>query len=93
MLILNQRNCLSSPLHPTILTAHSPAQELSSEELLRYLSTEVGKLGSGCGAAVLVRDVLRLADRDGTGTVGRKEWVRAYSAVKELLRDGEGVEL
>ena len=78
---------------PHLKYFHPPAQELSSEELLRYLSTEVGKLGSGCGAAVLVRDVLRLADRDGTGTVGRKEWVRAYSAVKELLRDGEGVEL
>jgi hypothetical protein len=64
---------------------------LSSEELLRYFSTRAGALGGG--GTALVRDLLRLADRNGDGTVARREWVRAYSAVKELLRDEEGLEL
>ena len=66
-------------------------QVLSSEELLQYFSTKDIVLGGG--STTLVRDLLRLADRDGNGTVARREWVRAYSAVKELLRDEEGLEL
>ncbi len=66
-------------------------QVISSEELLHYFSTKDKALG--VGSTTLVRDLLRLADRDGDGSVARREWVRAYSAVKELLRDEGGLEL
>ena len=42
------------------------------------------------GGAALVRDVLRLADRNGDGVIDRREWVRAYAAINELVRDEEG---
>jgi hypothetical protein len=66
---------------------------LSSEELLRFFSESTKGKPLGGGGSALVRDLMRLADRNGDGTVARREWVRAYSAVKELLRDEEGVEL
>ena len=42
------------------------------------------------GGAAVVQDVLRLADRNGDGVLDRREWVRAYAAINELLRDEEG---
>mmetsp|Transcript_86403 Transcript_86403/g.230818 ORF Transcript_86403/g.230818 Transcript_86403/m.230818 type:complete len:214 (+) Transcript_86403:320-961(+) len=70
---------------------------LSKEEILRYLADQDVRLeghpgsgGAGKAAAPLVRDVLRLADRDGNGLIGRREWTRAFAAVRELLRDEEG---
>ena len=47
-------------------------QEVTAEELLRHL--EARGVRREAGGAALARDVLRLADRDGTGSLTRKVW-------------------
>ena len=63
-------------------------QVLTTEELMAYV--EAKGLQREAGGAALVRDVLRLADRNGDGVIDRREWVRAYAAINELVRDEEG---
>ena len=88
-MVLGCDGCASTSADAREIQLSFPSlQVLTAEELLAFLETRGVQREAG-GTAV-VRDVLRLADRNGDGVVDRREWVRAYAAVNELLRDEEG---